>query len=91
MGARLATQLMLKYSNDKAGLWENLAVFWTGFLLHLAASTRASKHKTCLAGRQELATHLWALLSHAGLLEGAEHGEELLDPEELDHANPLDG
>ncbi|KAJ1256858.1 hypothetical protein BS78_K288100 [Paspalum vaginatum] len=86
IGAELAGELVAKYGeDDKKRLWEKLAAFWTGFLLHLAASTRASKHKTCLAGRQELATHLWALLSHAGLVHGGH--DELLDPEDLEKAN----
>uniref|UniRef100_A0A0A9C404 DUF4220 domain-containing protein n=1 Tax=Arundo donax TaxID=35708 RepID=A0A0A9C404_ARUDO len=48
--AMLGKQLMDEFREDRAGLWEKLAVFWTGFLLHLAASTRPSKHKTHLAG-----------------------------------------
>ncbi|KAL6654181.1 hypothetical protein ACP70R_007646 [Stipagrostis hirtigluma subsp. patula] len=82
-GAMLAKQLMEKYKEDKEGLWEKLSAFWTGFLLHLAASTRASKHKTHLAGNRELTTHLWALLSHAGFLGRNTHGQTVLDPEDL--------
>lgn len=78
-GAELAKQLMAEYGEDKVGLWEKLAVFWTGFLLHLAASTRASKHRTLLAGSRELSTHLWALLSHAGFLGRTSHGQVALD------------
>ncbi|KAL6890102.1 hypothetical protein ACP4OV_008865 [Aristida adscensionis] len=81
-GAKLAKELIEKYREDKAGLWEKLAAFWTGFLLHLAASTRASKHKTHLAGSRELTTHLWALLSHAGFLGRTTHGHTLLDPQD---------
>jgi hypothetical protein len=61
------------------GLWKKLAVFCTGFLLHLAASTGASKHKAHLAGRRELTTQPWALLSHAGVSQSTAHGEPSLD------------
>ncbi|CAN6373053.1 unnamed protein product [Urochloa humidicola] len=80
-GAELAKQLMAEYGEDKAGLWKTLAVFWTGFLLHLAASTKASKHRARLGGGRELATHLWALLSHAGFLGNDTHGHTNLEPE----------
>ncbi|WVZ50571.1 LOW QUALITY PROTEIN: hypothetical protein U9M48_001813 [Paspalum notatum var. saurae] len=82
-GAKLAKQLKDKYGGDRQRLWEKLAVFWTGFLLHLAASTRASKHRTRLAGRRELTTHLWALLSHAGYVRTtAGDGQAAMDIED---------
>ncbi|XP_024315041.1 uncharacterized protein LOC104582576 [Brachypodium distachyon] len=91
MGAELGKLLIETYEaeNDRAGLWRDLAVFWTGFLLHLAASTRAAKHKTRLVGKGELITHLWALLSHAGFLGKTMHGQTLLDPDDLDDVDPL--
>jgi hypothetical protein len=89
MGAKLGKQLIETYKEDRVGLWKDLAVFWTGFLLHLAASTRAAKHKTRLAGKWELITHLWALLSHAGFLGNTRHGQMLLDPEDLEDVDPL--
>nr|XP_034569731.1 uncharacterized protein LOC117834213 [Setaria viridis] len=67
-------------------LWERLARFWAGFLLHLSASTRAAKHEIHLQGRGELTTHLWVLLSHAGFLGKTSHGQQLLDPVDLDDA-----
>ncbi|CAO2149763.1 unnamed protein product [Urochloa humidicola] len=73
MGAELARQLLEMYQENRcAGAWQVLAKFWTGFLLHLAASTKVSRHKEHLQGRGELITHIWALLSHAGLL-GSSH------------------
>uniref|UniRef100_A0ACD5T6N1 Uncharacterized protein n=1 Tax=Avena sativa TaxID=4498 RepID=A0ACD5T6N1_AVESA len=89
MGAKLGKQLIETYEEDRVGLWRDLAVFWTGFLLHLAASTRAAKHKTRLAGKGELITHLWVLLSHAGFLGNIKHGQTLLDLEDLDDVDPL--
>ncbi|KAM3413269.1 hypothetical protein ACQJBY_004439 [Aegilops geniculata] len=89
MGAKLGKQLTEAYGDDKVHLWRDLSVFWTGFLLHLAASTRASKHKIRLAGKGELITHLWVLLSHTGFLGNTMHGQTLLDPHDLDNADPL--
>ncbi|KAL6908243.1 hypothetical protein ACP4OV_002413 [Aristida adscensionis] len=86
-GVELGNQLMDEFRDDTLGLWEKLAVFWTEFLLHLSASTRATKHKTRLAGSQELTTHLWALLCHAGFA-GDARGPELLDPVFLEDINP---
>ncbi|CAO2147899.1 unnamed protein product [Urochloa humidicola] len=83
MGVRLSEKLMSAYAGD---LWERLAVFWAGFLLHLSASTRSAKHKVYLQGRGELTTHLWLLLSHAGFLGRTSHGEQLLDPVDLNNA-----
>lgn len=86
MGTRLGKQLMDRYEADRIGLWADLAKFWTGFLLHLAANTGAMKHRMHLAGNGELITHLWALLSHAGILGGS-HVEHLLDPVNLANIN----
>uniref|UniRef100_A0A0E0MHA5 DUF4220 domain-containing protein n=1 Tax=Oryza punctata TaxID=4537 RepID=A0A0E0MHA5_ORYPU len=58
MGAMLGRQLLQTYEfqgrADDDVLWRVLAKFWTGFLLHLAASTEADDHKTHLQGRGEL-------------------------------------
>ncbi|KAF6997986.1 hypothetical protein CFC21_014146 [Triticum aestivum] len=89
MGAKLGKQLIEIYEEDRIDLWKDLAAFWTGFLLDLAASTRAAKHKTRLVGKEELITQLWALLSHAGFLGNTRHGQTLLDPEDLDDIDPL--
>lgn len=80
MGTELGIQLMETYKDkEPACLWQDLAKFWAGFLLYLAASTRAGKQKAHLDGNQELITHLWALLSHAGYLGGVKHGEQILE------------
>ncbi|KAL6654704.1 hypothetical protein ACP70R_008169 [Stipagrostis hirtigluma subsp. patula] len=77
MGATLVEQMFESYGQNRAAVWKVLARFWTGFVLHLAASTKAIRHKRHLEGRGELVTHLWALLSHAGFL-GSENCEERL-------------
>jgi hypothetical protein len=85
MGARLSEELGSAY-DDAGELWGRLERFWAGFLLHLSASTRSAKHKIYLQGRGELTTHLWLLLSHAGFLGKTSHGEQLLDPADLNNA-----
>jgi hypothetical protein len=85
IGALLAEELMSTYDRDD--LWKRLSSFWTGYLLYLSASTRASKHQIHLQGYGELTTHLWALLSHAGFLGvNTAHGQQLLDPVDLTSA-----
>ena len=78
MGAELARQLLETYTEDNA--WQILSKFWRGFLLHLAASTKAERHKTRLQGPGELITHLWALLYHAGF-HGTSSDEQTSDTE----------
>jgi hypothetical protein len=87
MGAVLGKELTEVYRGDAAGLWRDLANFWTGFLLHLAANTGAATHWRHLAGDSEFITHLWALLTHAGYRGNAVHGEQGLDPEGIPDIN----
>ncbi|CAN6373331.1 unnamed protein product [Urochloa humidicola] len=55
----------MKYSRR----WKVLADFWTEMLLYLAPSDSVKEHIECLANGGEFLTHLWALLSHAGILD----------------------
>lgn len=87
MGAMLGKHLIKVYEGHAEGLWSDLANFWTGFLLHLAANTRAATHGRHLAGDSELITHLWALVSHAGFRGNAIHGEEGPDQEDIPDIN----
>ncbi|WVZ59015.1 hypothetical protein U9M48_009225, partial [Paspalum notatum var. saurae] len=73
MGSELG-QILIDATSDK-DRWAFLAQLWAGFVLHLAESTRASQHKIYLSTGGELMTHLWALLSHAGLMGDVKHGE----------------
>ena len=49
--------------------WEVLAEFWIEFLLFLAPSDNVDIHAKMLGAGGEFMTQLWALLSHAGVLE----------------------
>ncbi|XP_073013330.1 uncharacterized protein [Typha latifolia] len=71
MGAKLAQELI--GIPDEKERWELLMEFWTGFVLYLVASTRPAPHRTYLFSGGEFLTHLWALLSHAGIFDGNHH------------------
>ena len=49
--------------------WEVLAEFWAGALVYSAPSDNVQEHMEYLAQGGEFITHLWALLSHAGILK----------------------
>jgi hypothetical protein len=76
-GAKLGKQLeeiyLKKEIQDVTQCWKVLADFWAEMLLYLAPSDKAKAHVAQLAEGGEFITHLWALLSHAGILEREEH------------------
>jgi hypothetical protein len=49
--------------------WEFLAELWVELLLSVAPSDNVTGHVQRLANGGELITHLWALLTHAGVVE----------------------
>uniref|UniRef100_A0A0E0L4G9 DUF4220 domain-containing protein n=1 Tax=Oryza punctata TaxID=4537 RepID=A0A0E0L4G9_ORYPU len=49
--------------------WQVLAEFWAEFILFLAPSDNVDIHAEMLGAGGEFMTQLWALLSHAGVLE----------------------
>lgn len=66
MGIKLGKQL--EEMGDSA-CWKVLADFWAEMLLYVAPSDNVKEHMECLANGGEFLTHLWALLSHAGILD----------------------
>lgn len=79
-GAVLGNKLAEATADGRAeDLWRFLSEFWAGFVIHLAASTKAYQHKIFLSSGGELMTHLWALLSHAGILGAVEHGDQIIE------------
>ncbi|KAI4969274.1 hypothetical protein ZWY2020_000188 [Hordeum vulgare] len=67
-GAELGRQLR-DMVPDKEQRWKVLADFWAEFILFLAPSDNTEIHAEMLAAGGEFMTHLWALLTHAGILE----------------------
>ncbi|KAJ1256182.1 hypothetical protein BS78_K067900 [Paspalum vaginatum] len=64
LGRHLGSQLLL-FDNR----WEMLAVFWAELVLFLAPSDNADIHAEHLATGGEFITHIWALLTHAGIVD----------------------
>ncbi|KAI6703525.1 hypothetical protein NL676_012661 [Syzygium grande] len=79
-GARLGMQLV----NGVAGegrIWKVLANFWTDMMLYVAPSNDTMAHGKYLTTGGEFVTHIWVLVSHAGITRDPHDGEEHDDPE----------
>jgi hypothetical protein len=76
-GALLASQLAEEIRNKKPQ-WEFLSDFWAEMMLYVAPcdDAQARAHLEALARGGEFITHLWALLTHAGVLKPAPTGSE---------------
>ncbi|XP_042514521.1 uncharacterized protein LOC122089116 [Macadamia integrifolia] len=70
MGVKLAKELM--DIGDQELRWKVLADFWAEMILFLAPSDNATSHAEQLVNGGEFLTHLWTLLSHAGILRREE-------------------
>ncbi|KAM0916203.1 hypothetical protein ACQ4PT_010297 [Festuca glaucescens] len=66
-GAKLGKQL--EEIQDVTRRWKVLADFWSEMMLYVAPSDDVNEHIDQLTRGGELITHLWALLSHAGILQ----------------------
>jgi len=66
LGADLA-KCLLSEDNNLPQQWDQLASFWADLVLFLAPSDKPDVHANCLATGGEFMTHLWALLTHAGI------------------------
>ncbi|KAF7847516.1 hypothetical protein BT93_L2884 [Corymbia citriodora subsp. variegata] len=65
-GAWLGQQL-LKGKRGPKLIWKVLAEFWAELMVYVAPSDNAKAHVEHLAMGGEFMTHLWALVSHAGI------------------------
>ncbi|CAL4970107.1 unnamed protein product [Urochloa decumbens] len=65
-GLKLGT--MLKSIQDSFLRWKLMAEFWAETILYIAPSDNAKAHMEHLAQGGEFLTHIWALLTHAGIL-----------------------
>ncbi|KAK9267452.1 hypothetical protein L1049_009878 [Liquidambar formosana] len=67
-GAELGNRLLNGIQNQEQR-WKILADFWAEMMLFVAPSEDTAIHVEYLARGGEFVTHLWALLSHAGILD----------------------
>jgi hypothetical protein len=76
-GARLARELTEEIQ-DKKQQWKVLADFWAEMILYVAPcdDDLARAHLETLTRGGEFITHLWALLTHAGVLKRDPTGSE---------------
>ncbi|KAL6880094.1 hypothetical protein ACP4OV_011659 [Aristida adscensionis] len=81
-GVKLGRQLE---QLDASQRWEVMAEFWAEAILYIAPSDNAAAHCEHLAKGGEFITHLWALLSNAGILKRA--NDETQQPEPVVPAN----
>ncbi|RLN29314.1 hypothetical protein C2845_PM05G17050 [Panicum miliaceum] len=65
-GLKLGTEL--EAIEDTSLRWKVMAEFWAEIILYIAPSDNAKAHMERLAQGGEFLTHLWALLTHAGIL-----------------------
>nr|XP_034579014.1 uncharacterized protein LOC117842632 [Setaria viridis] len=79
-GMRLGKQLE---GMEEGTRWNVLADFWAEMLIYLAPSDNVKEHIECLAKGGEFITHLWALLTHAGILE---RGPRIVIPNNIENA-----
>ncbi|RCV39649.1 hypothetical protein SETIT_8G240500v2 [Setaria italica] len=67
-GVHLARQL-IDNIQDSTTRWKVLSDFWAEMMLYVSPSDDAREHLEVLAKGGEFITHLWALLTHAGVLK----------------------
>ncbi|KAK3432877.1 hypothetical protein EUGRSUZ_D00383 [Eucalyptus grandis] len=75
-GAKLGRELKGTAHNKQ--IWKGLANFWTEMVLYVAPSNDAKAHAKYLATGGEFLTHVWVLVSHAGITRDPLGGD---DPE----------
>jgi hypothetical protein len=68
-GALLAKHLIVGISDNNELRWKILADFWAKMMLFVTPSNDTTFLAEYLAKGGEFVTHLWALLSHAGILK----------------------
>ncbi|CAO2150391.1 unnamed protein product [Urochloa humidicola] len=70
-GVRLGRELEALHADDPRQLWKVIAEFWAETMVYIAPSDNAEVHMEHLAQGGEFITHVWALLSNAGILKRA--------------------
>uniref|UniRef100_A0A0D9WUV7 Uncharacterized protein n=1 Tax=Leersia perrieri TaxID=77586 RepID=A0A0D9WUV7_9ORYZ len=70
-GLKLGKQLEEEMSEEMR--WKVLADFWPDILLYISPSDNVKEHIEQLTKGGEFITHLWALLTHAGIPQKEHH------------------
>ncbi|XP_039167237.1 uncharacterized protein LOC108958954 [Eucalyptus grandis] len=79
-GTRLGSQLSIEATDDEH-IWTILADFWAEMMLYVAPSKDVGAHAKYLSTGGEFVTHVWVLLSHAGIMRSPDGSEQHDDPE----------
>ncbi|KAF8030857.1 hypothetical protein BT93_D0137 [Corymbia citriodora subsp. variegata] len=79
-GARLGMQLV-NGAADKWQIWKVLADFWVDMMLYVAPSNDTAAHAKYLTTGGEFVTHVWVLVSHAGITRDPPSGKPYDDLE----------
>ncbi|KAL3741599.1 hypothetical protein ACJRO7_017117 [Eucalyptus globulus] len=79
-GAWLRWQLSIEATDDEH-FWTILADFWAEMMLYVAPSNDVGAHAKHLSTGGEFVTHVWVLLSHAGIMRSPDGSEQHDDPE----------
>lgn len=79
-GKRLGMQLV-NGVKDEGRIWKVLADFWADMILYVAPSNDTRAHAKYLTTGGEFLTHVWVLVSHAGITRDPHDGEYHNDPE----------
>ncbi|KAK3432868.1 hypothetical protein EUGRSUZ_D00371 [Eucalyptus grandis] len=73
-GKRLGMQLVNGVA-DEGRIWKVLADFWADMMLYVAPSNDTGAHAKYLTTGGEFLTHVWVLVSHAGITRDPHDGE----------------
>jgi hypothetical protein len=87
-GVRLGKQLE---EMEEGTRWKVLADFWAELMLYVVPSDNVKEHIEYLANGGEFITHLWALLTHAGILQRGQKNVTDIENAGVDLAEGLGG
>ena len=88
LGIRLGKKL--EEIEDDGRRWNILADLWTEMILYIAPSDNAKDHIQHLANGGEFLTHMWTLLTHAGILERDQQNTDQPREENINTHNSVD-
>nr|CAD1830989.1 unnamed protein product [Ananas comosus var. bracteatus] len=84
-GAELGHQLV-EAVGDERRVWKVLAERWTEIVVYIAPSDDVKSHARALAHGGEFITHIWALLTHGGILRWPAADENAPPPPPADQS-----